>query len=181
LKEEDTDWKRFSGLISQWCRFEIRASTSVSFVLALLQRIPDQWMVHQIDTVHWFTDLPRPRSVVCQRANSIFGKTAGKNWDTLTAVFDYGPLNDPHKGFQVIYSSRQTNSAGDVKELYARTLARSPRRRISSAGRAALMKASPKTDGNESEQIAESQPSRGFAGIETGASGGRDESHESKC
>jgi hypothetical protein len=33
-------------------------------------------------------------------------------------VFDYGPLNDPSKGFQVIYSSRMTNSAGGVKELY---------------------------------------------------------------
>jgi hypothetical protein len=41
-----------------------------------------------------------------------------KNWDTMTAVFDYGPLNDSTKGFQVVYSSRQTNSAGDVKELY---------------------------------------------------------------
>jgi hypothetical protein len=36
----------------------------------------------------------------------------------MTAVFDYGPLHDPSKGFQVVYTSRQTNSAGDVKELY---------------------------------------------------------------
>jgi hypothetical protein len=36
----------------------------------------------------------------------------------MTAVFDYGPLNDMTKGFQVIYSSRMTNSAGDVKEIY---------------------------------------------------------------
>jgi hypothetical protein len=33
-------------------------------------------------------------------------------------VFDYGPLNDPSKGFQVVYASRMTNSAGDVKEYY---------------------------------------------------------------
>ena len=26
--------------------------------------IPDQWLVHQIDTVHWFTGLPHPRCVV---------------------------------------------------------------------------------------------------------------------
>src|SRR5205823_13597807 len=32
--------------------------------------------------------------------------------------FDYGPLNDPSKGFQVVYSSRMTNSAGGTKELY---------------------------------------------------------------
>jgi len=36
----------------------------------------------------------------------------------MTAVFDYGPLSDPAKGFQVVYSSRMTNSAGGTKELY---------------------------------------------------------------
>jgi hypothetical protein len=36
----------------------------------------------------------------------------------MTAVFDYGPLDDPSKGFQVQYTSRFTNSAGGVKELY---------------------------------------------------------------
>jgi hypothetical protein len=36
----------------------------------------------------------------------------------MTAVFDYGPLDDLSKGFQVQYSSRFTNSAGGVKELY---------------------------------------------------------------
>jgi len=41
-----------------------------------------------------------------------------KNFDTMTAVFDYGPLNDMSKGFQVVYSSRFSNSAGGVKELY---------------------------------------------------------------
>jgi hypothetical protein len=36
----------------------------------------------------------------------------------MTAVFDYGPLEEAAKGFQVVYSSRMTNSAGGVKELY---------------------------------------------------------------
>jgi predicted dehydrogenase len=79
--------------------------------------IPDQWLVHQIDTVHWFTGLPRPRSVVAN-GGIYWWKDGRRNWDTLTAVFDYGPLNDPSKGFQVIYSSRMTNSAGGTKELY---------------------------------------------------------------
>lgn len=45
---------------------------------------------------------------------------ARKNPDTLTAVFEYGPLNDPDptKRFQVNYSSRFSNSAGGVKEIY---------------------------------------------------------------
>jgi len=37
-----------------------------------------------------------------------------KNWDTMTAVFEYGPLDDDAKGFQVVYWSRMTNSAGGV-------------------------------------------------------------------
>jgi hypothetical protein len=36
----------------------------------------------------------------------------------MTAVFDYGPLADLSRGFQVTYSSRFSNSAGGVKELY---------------------------------------------------------------
>ena len=36
----------------------------------------------------------------------------------MTAVLDYGPLDDPGKGFQVVYSSRFTNSAGGTKEIY---------------------------------------------------------------
>ncbi|HCO83993.1 MAG TPA: oxidoreductase, partial [Arenibacter sp.] len=38
-------------------------------------------------------------------------KDGRKNYDTMTAVFDYGPLDDLSKGFQVVYSSRFTNSA----------------------------------------------------------------------
>src|SRR5690606_38673264 len=79
--------------------------------------IPDQWMVHQIDTVHWFTGLPRPRSVVAN-GGVYFWKDGRKNADTFTAVFDYGPLDDPSRGFQVVYSSRMANEAGGVKELY---------------------------------------------------------------
>ena len=41
-----------------------------------------------------------------------------RNCDTLTAVFDYGSFDNPDEGFQVIYSSRQTNSSGGVKEWY---------------------------------------------------------------
>src|SRR5438874_1073792 len=79
--------------------------------------IPCQWMSHQIDTVHWFSGLPHPRSVVAN--GGIYQWHDGRqNFDTMTAVFDYGPLNDMSKGFQVVYSPRFSNSAGGVKELY---------------------------------------------------------------
>ena len=116
LREEDTDWKRF--LINHpFEPFDPRKYVEFRLFWPYSSGIPDQWMVHQIDTVHWFTGLPRPRSVVANGGIYLW-HDGRKNWDTMTAVFDYGPLNDLSKGFQVVYSSRQTNSAGDVKELY---------------------------------------------------------------
>lgn len=73
-------------------------------------------MAHQIDTVHWFTGLAHPRSVAANGGIYLW-KDGRKNFDTMTAVFDYGPA-DMSSGFQVIYSSRFTNSAGGVKEIY---------------------------------------------------------------
>jgi predicted dehydrogenase len=116
LHEADTDWKRFL-LNRPYEPFDARKYLEFRLFWPYSSGIPDQWLVHQIDTVHWFTGLPRPRSVVANGGIYLW-KDGRKNWDTLTAVFDYGPLNDPSKGFQVVYSSRQTNSAGDTKELY---------------------------------------------------------------
>lgn len=116
LREEDTDWKRF--LIDKPAiPFDARKYVEFRLFWPYSSGIPDQWMVHQIDTVHWFTGLPRPRSVVANGGIYLWhdGRT---NWDTMTAVFDYGPLDDATKGFQVTYSSRMTNAAGGVKEIY---------------------------------------------------------------
>jgi predicted dehydrogenase len=74
-------------------------------------------MSHQIDTVHWFTGLDHPRSVTANGGIYMW-KDGRINADTLTAVFDYGPQNNMSKGFQVVFSSRFHNSAGDTKELY---------------------------------------------------------------
>lgn len=116
LHEQDTDWKRY--LINQpFEPFDARKYLEFRLFWPYSSGIPDQWLVHQIDTVHWFTGYPHPRSVVAN--GGIYAWHDGRrNWDTLTAVFDYGPLDDMSKGFQVIYSSRQTNSAGGVKEIY---------------------------------------------------------------
>jgi hypothetical protein len=74
-------------------------------------------MSHQIDTVHWFTGLSHPRSVAANGGIYLW-KDGRKNFDTMSAVFDYGPADDPDSGFQVTYSSRFTNSAGGTKEIY---------------------------------------------------------------
>jgi len=116
LKAEDTDWKRYL-LNRPMVPFDARKYLEFRLFWPYSSGIPDQWLVHQIDTVHWFTGLPHPRSVVANGGIYLW-KDGRENWDTMTAVFDYGPLDDPSKGFQVQYSSRFTNSAGGVKELY---------------------------------------------------------------
>lgn len=116
LTEDQVDWKRYLlNLPDQ--SFDPRKYIEFRLFWPFSSGIPDQWMVHQIDTVHWFTGLPRPRSVVAN-GGIYYWHDGRKNWDTMTAVFDYGPLDDTARGFQVVYSSRMTNDAGDVKELY---------------------------------------------------------------
>ena len=116
LQEEDTDWKRYS-LGRNMGPFDARKYLEFRLFWPFSSGIPDQWLVHQIDTVHWFTGLPHPRSCVANGGIYLW-KDGRTNWDTMTSVFDYGPLDDLSKGFQVQYSSRFTNSAGGVKELY---------------------------------------------------------------
>lgn len=116
IQKSDTDWERYlmNRPYEEW---DPRKYLEYRLFWPYSSGIPDQWMVHQIDTVHWFTDLPRPRSVVAN--GGIYEWDDGRrNWDTMTAVFDYGPLNRTDGGFQVTYSSRMTNSAGGVKEIY---------------------------------------------------------------
>jgi predicted dehydrogenase len=116
LREADVDWKRFL-MNRPYEPFDARKYLEYRLFWPYSSGIPDQWMVHQIDTVHWFTGLPRPRSVVANGGIYLW-RDGRKNFDTMTAVFDYGSLNDSSKGFQVLYASRQTNAAGDVKEIY---------------------------------------------------------------
>lgn len=115
-KEEDTDWKRFL-LNRPYEPFDPRKYCEYRLFWPYSSGIPDQWMVHQIDTVHWFTGLYRPRTVVAN--GGIYQWADGrKNYDTMTAVFDYGDLKSTEGGFQVLYSSRMGNSAGGTKEFY---------------------------------------------------------------
>ena len=116
IKEEDTDWKRF--LINRpYVPWNPRFYLEYRLFWPYSSGIPGQWMSHQIDTVHWFTGLPHPRSVAANGGVYLW-KDGRANADTMTAVFDYGPLDDPSRGFQVVYSSRFTNSYGGTKELY---------------------------------------------------------------
>jgi predicted dehydrogenase len=113
LKESDIDWKRF--LMNRPAdTFDPRKYLEYRLFWPYSSGIPGQWMSHQIDTVHWFTGLKHPNSVVAN--GGIYQWNDGrKNADTMTVVFDYGQGN---KGFQVQFTSRFSNSAGGTKEIY---------------------------------------------------------------
>jgi len=116
LKESDVDWMRYQ-LNRPKTAFDPRKYLEYRLFWPYSSGIPGQWMSHQIDTVHWFSGLPHPRSAVAN--GGIYQWKDGRtNPDTLTVVFDYGPANDPTSGFQVQFTSRFSNSAGDTKELY---------------------------------------------------------------
>jgi predicted dehydrogenase len=116
IREQDTDWNRFL-MNRPKVAWDPRKYLEYRLFWPYSSGIFGQWMSHQIDTVHWFTGLEHPRSVSAN--GGIYMWNDGRtNPDTVTAVMDYGPANDPTKGFQVLYSSRFTNSAGGIKELY---------------------------------------------------------------
>ena len=89
LRQEDTDWGRY--LINRpKAPWDPRRYLEYRLFWPYSSGIPDQWMVHQIDTVHWFSGLPHPRSVAAN--GGIYQWNDGRtNFDTMTAVFDYGP------------------------------------------------------------------------------------------
>ena len=116
LKEEDVDWKRFL-MNRPYEKFDRRKYLEYRLFWPYSSGAPGQWMSHQIDTVHWFTGLQHPRSVVAN--GGIYKWKDGRtNWDTTTAVFDYGPTADPSNGFQVTFSSRMHNGDENPMEIY---------------------------------------------------------------
>lgn len=115
IREQDTDWKRFL-LNRPFEAWDPRKYLEYRLFWPYSSGMPGQWMSHQIDTVHWFTGLNHPRSVVANGGIYMW-KDGRRNWDTTTAVFDYGP-EDGSEGFQVIFSSRMHNGEERPAELY---------------------------------------------------------------
>jgi predicted dehydrogenase len=114
MKEADTDWKRFLAN-RPFESFDARKHLEYRLFWPYSSGMPGQWMSHQIDTVHWFTGLKHPRSVVANGGVYVW-KDGRQNWDTTTAVFDYG--SEQVNGFQVIFSSRMHNGDENPKEIY---------------------------------------------------------------
>lgn len=115
-KEADLDWKRFL-LNRPYENFDPRKYLEYRLFWPYSSGMPGQWMSHQIDTVHWFSKLPHPRSVTANGGVYAW-KDGRKNWDTTTAVFDYGPLDNMSEGFQVVFMSRMHNGEENPAEIY---------------------------------------------------------------
>jgi predicted dehydrogenase len=120
LKAADTDWKRWL-LDRPLVAFDPRKYLEFRTFWPYSSGIPGQWMCHQIDTVAWFTGFDFPRSAMA--AGGLYAwKDGRQNPDTFTTILEYGPENDASKGFQAVFSSRQTNSARGNVEKYHSTI-----------------------------------------------------------
>ena len=116
IREQDTDWNRFL-LNRPFEAWDPRKYLEFRLFWPYSSGMPGQWMSHQIDTVHWFTGLEHPRSVVANGGIYMW-KDGRRNWDTTTAVFEYGPEKDLQSGFQVTFSSRMHNGDENPTEIY---------------------------------------------------------------
>ncbi len=120
LKESDTDWGKWL-LDRPKVAFDPRKYLEFRLFWPYSSGIPGQWMCHQIDTVAWFTGYDFPRSAMA--SGGIYAwKDGRQSCDTFTTILEYGPENDSTKGFQAVFSSRQTNAARGNVEKYHSTI-----------------------------------------------------------
>ena len=103
IREEDTDWRKW--LLNKPHRpFDPKVYFEFRLYREFSSGIPDQWMTHGIDLVHWFMKDSFPRSVVAN--GGIFAWHDGReNADTFQALLEYP------KGFLVSYSTSFGNDS----------------------------------------------------------------------
>jgi len=103
IREADTDWKKWL-LTKPYRPFDPQLYFEFRLYKDFSSGIPDQWMSHGIDLVHWFMKDNFPRSVVAN--GGIFAwKDGRQNPDTFQALLEYP------KGFLVSYSTSFGNDA----------------------------------------------------------------------
>jgi predicted dehydrogenase len=103
IREQDTDWRRW--LLTKPDRpFDPRLYFEFRLYREFSSGIPDQWMSHGIDLVHWFMEDSYPKSAVA--SGGIFAWHDGReNADTFQTLLEYP------KGFLVSYSTSFGNDA----------------------------------------------------------------------
>lgn len=120
LKREDIDWNMWL-LDRDPAKYAFDSRKYLEFRLfwPFSSGIPGQWMCHQIDTVAWFTGLNYPRKAVASGGTYAWND-GRQSYDTFTTILEYGVDNNPGKGFQAVFQSRQTNAArGNVEKYYS--------------------------------------------------------------
>jgi predicted dehydrogenase len=103
IRQEDTDWGKW--LLTKPARpFDPQLYFEFRLYKEFSSGIPDQWMSHAIDLVHWFMDDNYPASVMSH--GGVFGWHDGReNADTFQTLLEYP------KGFLVSYSTSFGNDA----------------------------------------------------------------------
>jgi predicted dehydrogenase len=103
IREEDTDWRKFL-LNKPYRPFDPQVYCEFRLYKEFSSGIPDQWMSHAIDLVHWFMNDSFPRSAVAH--GGVFAWHDGReNADTFQTLLEYP------KGFLVSYSTSFGNDA----------------------------------------------------------------------
>jgi predicted dehydrogenase len=103
LREEDTDWRKWL-MTKPYRPFDPQIYCEFRLYKEFSSGIPDQWMSHATDLVHWFMNDNFPRSVVAH--GGIFAwKDGRENADTFQALLEYP------KGFLVSYSTSFGNDS----------------------------------------------------------------------
>jgi len=103
IREQDTDWRKW--LLTKPDRpFDPQIYCEFRLYKEFSSGIPDQWMSHAIDMVHWFMKDSFPRSAVAH--GGIYAWRDGRqNADTFHTLLEYP------KGFLVSYSTSFGNDA----------------------------------------------------------------------
>jgi predicted dehydrogenase len=103
IREQDTDWNKW--LMTKPARpFDPRLYFEFRLYKEFSSGIPDQWMSHAIDLVHWFMNDSFPKSAVSH--GGVFAWHDGReNADTFQTLLEYP------KGFLVSYSTSFGNDA----------------------------------------------------------------------
>ncbi len=103
IREQDTDWKAW--LMTKPDRpFDPQRYFEFRLYREFSSGIPDQWLSHAIDVVHWFMDDHYPSSVMSH--GGVFAWHDGReNADTFQTLLEYP------KGFLVSYSTSFGNDA----------------------------------------------------------------------
>jgi predicted dehydrogenase len=109
IHEEDTDWRRWL-LDKPYRPFDPRAYFEFRLYREFSSGIPDQWMTHAVDMVHFLLDEQFPTSVVAH--GGVYRWHDGReNPDTFQALLEYP------KGFLVSYSTSFANDSDSFTRI----------------------------------------------------------------